>query len=285
MADESPKLIVHADDFGISEDINEGILKAHLSGILTSTSIIASGMAFEQAIEICHATPTLDIGVHLTLVEEQALLAPQQVPSLAGHDGTLPGNARDFVKKYFTGRISLSEVKAELEAQISKVVSCGVTVSHLDGHQHLHMLPAIYKITKDLAKKYNIPAIRIPNENLSAYMFQKTGMAGRLIELLVLKMFCVLVDRRDTITTDFYCGFFFGGNLAKGNLMTVLKNLPATGSCEIMCHPGLERNDAGQYDWGYHWMDELNALTDQEIAEYIQGKEIRLVSYRDIVNS
>ena len=100
-------LIVHADDLGISKKVNEGILQAHTQGILTSASIVANGAAFEHAIEICNSFPTLDVGVHLTLVEEQPLLNTEVIESLVNGERRFHHNAKEFAKKYLMGRIRL----------------------------------------------------------------------------------------------------------------------------------------------------------------------------------
>ncbi|HEY4713486.1 MAG TPA: ChbG/HpnK family deacetylase, partial [Aquirhabdus sp.] len=116
------KLIVHADDFGISEQVNDGILKAHLNGILTSTSIMATGAAFDHAVSISNSVPSLDVGIHLTLVEEKPLLEMRQISSLLDNNGRFYGHATIFTKKYLFGKIRIDEVVHELDAQIQKVL-------------------------------------------------------------------------------------------------------------------------------------------------------------------
>ena len=105
------KLIVNADDFGLSEKVNEGIVSAHRNGIVKSASLMANGTAFDHAITCCAVTPTLDIGVHLNLVEEQPVLDTHQVPSLVDRKGRLPRHAKNFVRRYFAGQISLQEIR------------------------------------------------------------------------------------------------------------------------------------------------------------------------------
>ena len=104
------KLIVNADDFGLSESVNEGIIEAHLNGIVTSASIMANGRAFNQAIKLCHDNPSLDIGVHLLLVEERPVLAPEKVPSLVSSEGRFHKTSKDFARKYLARRLNLDEI-------------------------------------------------------------------------------------------------------------------------------------------------------------------------------
>lgn len=278
------KLIVNADDLGLSEGVNEGILEAHRNGILTSASVMANGVAFENAIRLCRSVPSLDLGIHLTLVEEEPLLSAAAIPSLVGTGGRFHRHATAFIRKYVAGKIDLQDVRSELEAQIKKVLSQGIEISHLDSHQHLHMLPQIRHITTALANKYNIPAIRGPREYLRPYMLRRAGGISRLCQLFVLNTFCQLGRKMPARRTDHFVGFYFGGNLHKENLHKLLQSLPIGGTCELMCHPGMEDSTTRYRHWGYHWSEELSALTDPEIATFIRRQGIDLISYRQLAH-
>jgi chitin disaccharide deacetylase len=278
------KLIVNADDLGISEAVNEGILEAHLNGILTSASVMANGVAFEHAMRLCRSIPSLGLGIHLTLVEEAPLLSAAAIPSLVDRGGRLHRDATTFMRKYVAGKIHLQDVWSELEAQIRKVLSQGIEISHLDSHQHLHMLPQIRDITIALANKYNIPAIRVPREHLRPYMLRRAGGISRLCQLFVLNAFCRLGKKMPARRTDRFVGFFFGGNLHKENLHKLLQSLPISGTCELMCHPGMEDPTTRYSHWGYHWSEELSALTDPEIPKILRRQRIDLISYRQLAH-
>jgi predicted glycoside hydrolase/deacetylase ChbG (UPF0249 family) len=165
---EQLRLIVHGDDFGLAAAVNEGITQAHRHGILTSTSLIACGAAFDHAVSWSRETPSLDVGVHLTLVEEEPLQPPSSIPTLVTDSGRLHRNAWTFTRRYVTGQISLREVRLELDAQIRRVTEAGITPSHLDSHQHLHALPGIMRIVVELARRHQIAAVRLPRERLPA---------------------------------------------------------------------------------------------------------------------
>jgi chitin disaccharide deacetylase len=275
---------VHADDFGISESVNDGIVQAHREGILTSTSLIASGIAFDHAIALSQATPTLDIGVHLTLVGERPASAVSVVASLLDDNGHLHPGSGSFMRRYLSGTISLEAVRRELDAQIRLVTSRGVTVTHLDGHQHLHMVPAIRRVVGALAREHGIPAIRYPKESLRAYMLRDLTGIPRILQLLVLNLFCSLARTGDARQPDSFVGFFYGGRLSKGNLLTVLRNLPSIGTCELMCHPGAADAESSHDHWGYHWRDERDALIDPEIRELLRKNGTQLISYADLAH-
>ena len=274
-------LIVHADDFGLSRKVNEGIVLAHREGILTSTSLTACGAAFEPAIELAETTPSLDIGVHLTLVEEKPVLDPARIPSLVGSDGRFHSHASGFFKKYLTGRIHLREIRDELEGQMKKIFTQGIKVSHLDSHQHLHVLPGILRITADLAKAYGVPAIRLPRERLP-WRMQLQGSPSRLLQMRVLNFFGWLGKGLIELRADSFFGFLAGGELNKKNLRQILEVLPPKGACELMCHPGLEDRETAYRHWNYRWQEELDALIDPEIADFIREREIRLSSFREL---
>jgi chitin disaccharide deacetylase len=273
------RLIVHADDFGISRRANEGIIEAHRRGIVTSTSIMASGEAFEHALDLLETTASLDVGVHLTLVDELPVLPGSEVSSLVGRDGRFHDGAAAFMKRYLRGAVSLAEVERELDAQITGVLNRGVKVSHLDSHQHLHVLPGVRRIVGQLAAKNGIRAIRHPLERPSPYMLGHPGATNRLAQLAILSAFCATARTAGTRQPDRFFGFFFGGKLTKANLMTVLRALPPCGICELMCHPGLVDPLSRHARWGYRWQDELDALTDRDVKEYVRAADIALVSY------
>lgn len=275
-------LIVHADDFGLSHAVNEGILRAHREGMLTSTSLTACGAAFDAAMELARKTPSLDIGVHLTLVEEKPVLEPSRIPTLVGTDGRLHQHASVFFKKFLSGRIRLSEVRDELDAQMKRICGHGLRISHLDSHQHLHILPGIIRITAELGKAYGVPVIRLPRERLPLSIQIGSGSLSRLAQMRVLNFFSLLGKRLIERRADYFFGFLFGGVLNKKNLRTILEALPATGICELMCHPGLLDLKTAYSHWQYRWQDELDALIDNEMMGFIRERRIRLISFREL---
>ncbi len=273
------RLIVHADDFGLSPSVNHGIVEAHCRGIVTSTSIMACGAAFEHAVALARSTPTLDVGVHLTLTEEPPVSSPERIPSLVAPDGRFHEHTSSFVRQWITGRVSLDEVELELDAQIRRVVDQGVAVSHLDGHQHVHMVPGIRRVVGCLAARYDIHAVRYPREAPRPYMVAEVKSAPRLIRLLALNAFCMAAGAQREMRPDHFFGFFFGGRLTKANLLKVFEGLPRRGVCELMCHPGQPEGDSAHAHWHYRWQDELDALTDKAVAATLRAKGVELTSY------
>jgi len=276
-------LIVHADDFGLSGRVNAGILSAHRQGILTSTSLVACGSAVDEAIELARSAPDLDVGVHLTLIAERPILPAETIPTLTNQEGRFLGSAGAFMKRLLGRGVSLGEVHRELDAQISYLVEHGVRISHLDGHQHLHMAPGIRSVVGELARKWRVPAIRYPAESVRPYMVKDPRHWGRVVELLVLNSFCRRAPADDAVRPDHFVGFYFGGRLSKRNLLTALARLPSRGTCELMCHPGLSDPESPYLSWNYHWQEEHDALTDPDVAGFLRDRGVALISYRDLL--
>jgi hopanoid biosynthesis associated protein HpnK len=280
----SPGLIVHADDFGISENVNEGILLAHTRGIVTSASIMAGGAAFEHAVAMSHRTPSLDVGVHVTLTGERPLLPAADVRSLVDGEGRFPDHATAFGKRYLLGRIRPGEVRKEIEAQLKTVRNAGIKISHVDSHQHVHMFPMVFAILLDLIKEYGIPAVRIPRERLSAKLFWRSRSIMRVLQLLTLNALCERALRVSgpVLRPQHFAGFLFGGKLTATNLRYLLENVPSSGCCEIMCHPGLDDPESRYGHWGYQWAAEIEALLDPQCGDILRQRGIPLISYRHL---
>lgn len=276
------KLIVNADDFGLTEKINEGIQTSFREGILRSTSLMANGKSFDHAVKIIRSNPKLDIGVHLTLVEEKPILDQNKIPSLVVENRDFHNHAIDFTKKYFYGKISLDEVRIELTAQIEKILDYGIKISHIDSHQHLHILPKILDITIELANHYNIKFIRFPKEKFNGYMFRDLKSLSRIAQMIAVNHFCSIARKKIPLKMNHFAGFCFGGKLSRQNLLTLINNLPMEGVCELMCHPGLSDDSKDYSHWKYRQVEEMLALVNREVAEVLIKKNIEITSFKNL---
>ena len=274
------RLIVNADDFGLSEAVNRAVIEAHENGIVTSTSIMAGGAAFEHAAELAAACPTLDVGVHLTLTELRPVA--DSVPSIVGADGKFAPHATELAKRCFRGAIALGDVRKELDAQIRRVLARGLRPSHLDGHQHVHVLPGIARVVAELARVNGIRAVRVPTERMRGYMLKDLGGLKRLAEQIALGLFGTLSPLEHLRRTDRFAGFYFGGRLNEQNLRTVLERLPVGKTVELMCHPGADDPQSRYGHWNYAWAAETAALTSPRIRELIAAHGVQLIGYRDL---
>ena len=277
------KIIINADDFGLNEKVNEGILRSFGDGILRSASLMANGNSFEQAVGIINSNPNLDIGVHLTLVEEKPILDIDKIPTLVNKNGNFRTHAIEFARKYFSEKISLEEIKKEFTAQIEKILDHGIKISHIDSHQHLHMLPKILDITIELANQYNIKFVRFPKEKFNSYMFRNFKSIYRIVQMVAINHFCNRAMEKITTKTDYFAGFYFGGKLSKINFLTLINYLPSKGICELMCHPELNPNSDIYDQRQYRQVDETLTLIDKDVAEVIKEKDIEITSFRNLL--
>ena len=279
------QLIINADDFGIHPAVNEAVRKAATEGILTSTSLMAGGDAFDEAVEMARSMPSLGIGIHLTLVGGiKPVLPPSEVPSLTWDNGVFCHDYGKLIVRDLEGKISLSEVYAEWDAQIQKIMNTGLPVTHMDGHQHMHMWPHFYPIARDLAKKYHISCMRVPDEDVLFGM--KDGhiirWAAKNGLSLLSRMHRPDLKKNHIRTNDHFFGMLYGGHLSPERFAKfILQTRP--GITEIMCHPSADtRAMEDTFHWGYHGEDELAGLLADINRELLEKKLISLISFRDV---
>jgi hopanoid biosynthesis associated protein HpnK len=264
------RLIVNADDLGLAEGINTGIIKAFTDGIVTSASLMANGCAFDHAVALIKTYPSLAIGIHIVLVEEFPVCAPHLIPSLINGNGRLYKDYKTFLWRILTKRISLDDVKTEMRAQIEKILNVGIKPTHVDSHQHLHVYPAILHIVLQLAKEYGIQRIRMPYDSMDV-----VGVAQRVLRFLA-KVGKKHVLRSGLQTTDAFFGAGCSGHLIEEHIVEVIEKLP-NGVSELMCHPGVENNELNNKyrHWNFWWQKELEALTSKSVKEMLKVEGVK----------
>lgn len=258
------RLIVNADDLGLSVPITDGILESHAHGIVTSASIMANGGAFEYAAAQSKQHPRLGIGLHLSLVEEPWLTTGTPMAADYG----------SFAKSVYGGEIQPQQIEEELRAQLARCREHGLTLQHIDSHQHVHALPAVMRIVVRVAKEFEIPRVRVPLDSPF-----RTGAIGssRFLGKTVL---CLLsLQATNTVRSaglkacDRMTGLFESGSLNEARLLRILQHLHE-GTTELMCHPG--KHDAKYAHWKFRWEDEWKALTSPAVRSLIQSLRIQL---------
>jgi hopanoid biosynthesis associated protein HpnK len=278
-------LIVNADDFGMSAGINRGIIEAHRHGVLTSTSLMATGDAFDDAIALSRAHRDLSVGVHLTLVEGVPVRRPDEIPSLVEADGRFPQTLGAFLKAWLTGRVRPEDVAREFAAQVEKVLGRGVQVDKLDSHMHVHVLPGILPAAVTTARRYGIRAIRRPVERLR-YRHGPSGLPA-LVRQTALSVLARAHDRRISgsglRTPDHFSGIAESGALTERHLLRILRDLEP-GVTEIMTHPG--HHDAVVDQWRgsrrYRREGDLHALLSTEVKTLLRENGITLCTFREL---
>jgi predicted glycoside hydrolase/deacetylase ChbG (UPF0249 family) len=258
-------LVINADDFGFTADVNAGILDAHQRGVLTATTLMAHGAAFDDAVHLAQSHGALDVGVHLTLVGAPRF--PETVPEL------LIAMARRQIHIY-----------DELRAQIERVLAAGIRPTHLDTHKHTHLLPPVLRQVARLSQEFGIRWVRRPFD----FPLQARGapFSRRALNVwmgFLRGRFHRVLDMNECRTTDHFAGFQVTGHYDGAELARMIRSLPE-GSTEFMCHPGFCTDElrAARTRLKESRRRELEALTSGEVQSALKESGVRLVSYRDL---
>ena len=288
------RLVVNADDFGMADSINEGILEAHRRGIVTSTTLLANGSAFDAAVAMARSAPKLGVGVHLNLTQGAPVADAAQVPSLvAGGEFARPPAV--LLRGVLSGRVRLDDLERELSAQIEKVRAAGIAITHLDGHKHVHMLPRVFPVVLRLAKRFGVPAVRRATEG-SGGMWRllgrkkslgvvKQSVQSRALNLMTRNSRSLLRQAGLHFPMHFY-GITQTGFLDQQELASLLRRIPE-GTSELMCHPGCadRQMDPKLTRLRAERQRELEALTRPETVELVSRLGIELINYQGLMQS
>jgi chitin disaccharide deacetylase len=261
------RLIVNADDFGWTRDVNEGIVYAHRNGILTATTMMAAGTEFDHAVKLARETPSLDIGCHLTLMQTESVLTGRPLPN--GFPELLRAIAMQQINIY-----------GELSAQVRKIVAAGIVPTHLDAHKHTHVLPPVASAVARIVREFGIRWVRKP--------FDFGGLAGSVgwsARLMRTQSSGLQRKLREAgaVTTDHFAGFALTGYLDEGRLLELIASLPE-GTTELMCHPGFCREQlrASATRLKESREIELRALTSEKVRAAIEAYGVRVVNYLEL---
>ena len=235
------KLIVTADDVGLDRGMTTGAIEAHRNGIVTACSIVANGREFDDAVARLRAVPSLEVGVHVTLVDERALTTGKPMP-------------RNWARFLLSSK---KNVESELRAQIERVLATGLRITHLNGHQHLHQWPRINRVVRRLAGEYEIHYVRVVNDH---------GGNRRRLAIAVLN---ALGDHSGRTI-----GVAEAGHLTAERIVALLDYVSDV--TELVAHPGL--NVAGYAHWKYDWDAETRALCDPRVREALAKKNVELIA-------
>ena len=280
------RLIVNADDFGISSGVNKGILEAHKQGIVTSTSLMVNMPYADEAVRMKKSlAPRLGLGLHLTLSWGKPILPAREVPSLVTSEGTFP-NAFDIRPWTFKA----DHLRAEMSAQLQRFKELtGEMPDHIDNHQFVaNILPKAFSVLIDLSKKHGIP-IRNPSPFLDIKTLKDLleNMAGGKISIIVLIFLKKYIESNQAILKqhekpewpDRFEYHFYKHGSDLDNLVNILRELPE-GTTELMCHPGYIEDLDEPYRFPREV--ELRLLTNPKILDLIKIQNIELISFAEL---
>jgi predicted glycoside hydrolase/deacetylase ChbG (UPF0249 family) len=237
------RLILNADDFGLTPGINRAIAELHTAGCLTSATLMAAGPAFDDAAAIARAHPALGVGCHIVLTDGRPISSPAAIPTLLGPDKTtLRPKLSGFLRDLLLGRIDPDDIHREALAQIRHLQQAGIRVTHLDTHKHTHIFPQVIRPLLAAASEAGVAGVRNPFEPARA---PNHAPRKRRLQIAALNLFQPAFQRIAAATPrpDGTFGISATGGLNASTLRDLLTHLPQTGTYELLCHPGYNDPD------------------------------------------
>lgn len=293
------RLIVNADDFGFTAGVNRAIVEAHTHGIVTSSTLMANGRAFDDAVRLAKNTPSLGLGCHVVLIDGQPILDAKKLPSItpakgsAGSDAThFRDGLKSFAARALAGRLDPGEIEAEVGAQIRKLQSAGLSIFHVDTHKHTHLFPAVLRPLLRAARACGVRAIRNPfgprKPLKSSELLARPGVWVRYAEVRILRTlaskFRDAVRREGFAAPDGTVGIEVTGALDERLFRAIAATIP-DGVWEFVCHPGYNDDDlkSAKTRLRESRETELRALTMPQARQFLSSEGIDLISYRDFI--
>jgi hopanoid biosynthesis associated protein HpnK len=283
------RLIINADDFGLTAGVNRAIREAHTDGILTSATLMANGVAFTNAVALARSLPQLSIGCHVVLVDGSPVLAPDQVPSLMGQQqSSFRQNLSKFAVLSISNRLNGDEIEAEVTAQIRKLQVAGIAVTHVDTHKHTQIFPNVLRPLLRSAKACGVRAVRNAFEPVRiSLLAERPSLWKRISQVKFLsslaRTFHKAVREADMFSPDGTLSIAATGVLDRKLFRLLLENLPE-GTWEFVSHPGY--HDAELQSVRTRLKEsraqELRLLTSPEAREIVSKNGIELISYREL---
>lgn len=269
------RLIVNADDFGLSHSVNEAVIRAHREGILTGASLMTNEEGFDEAVALAKENPRLGVGLHLTLLFGKSTLPPDRIPGLLNSRGEFSVNPVGAGMRYFFKRSLREPLRAEIHAQFAKFRSTGLKLDHVNGHLHLHLHPAIFRILMEDADKLGINRMRLTRDCLArsrrmadGHWFYRVSHAA-IYEWLSSRARGPLRER-GIRHTQITFGLLQNARVDEDYVLELLPELPP-GDSELYSHPSLDK-----------FKHEFGALTSPRVKQQIEKLDIQLIRYQDL---
>ena len=273
------QVILNADDFGRSADINAAVLQAHRQGVLTSASLMVAGEAAGEAVALARQTPTLAVGLHVVVTNGRATLPQREIPHLVNCAGYFPDNLLQAGLRYHFSSIARQELARELAAQFERFAATGLPLAHVDGHQHMHLHPRVLDIVLSLAGQYGARGLRIPRDAVwlsLAYDRRHSGLK------LVWAVTFGLLNRHSLrrlqgcglVTARRVYGLMQSGCMEEAYVLQLLRRLNAP-TAELYFHPS---NTFRTEALGPN-PDDLATLLSPAVRQVIQQRGIHLATY------
>ncbi len=277
------KIIVNGDDFGLTEGLNQGIMEAFEGGLLKSASLAATGGAFDSAARYAKGRPELSAGLHLILCDERPATSVSAIFRGRVTGEALPSRGT-LAAALVSGGLDRAALYAEMRAQVERLLAAGLRVTHLDSHQHVHLLPGIFPLALKLCRSYGIPFVRAAFHD----PWSPAAGARRLIQYGMVRAASALALRLYSpgpIRSVPALGFLFaGGAMSAGRLDASLRRLSSAPAVEIVLHPG--SNDEATREkyrhWGYRWENDRDLARSKDLAALFSRLNVEVSSFTEL---
>ena len=269
------RLIVNADDFGRSPSINTAVVQAHRDGILTTASLMVTGDAAAEAVELARQNPRLGVGLHLTLLMGRAALPPEQVPGLVDASGNFSDNPVKVGVNYFFRPELEKQIEAEMDAQFALFRRTGLELDHVNGHLHLHLHPVVFRLLMKHSTRWGVKRIRLTRD--AFWLNARIAPGEWLYRTSHAVIFHALslwargeVVKRGLKHTPWVFGLLQNGRVDEAYILKLLSELPP-GDAELFSHPGIDE-----------FPREAAALVSPAVKAAVQSLGIELIRYQDL---
>jgi hopanoid biosynthesis associated protein HpnK len=272
---QSRRLIVTADDFGLSASVNEAIVRAHRHGILTCASLMVNEPSFDQAVSLARENPRLGVGLHLTLLDGHSTLSKPEIPDLVNERNEFVSSPLTAGIRYFLLRRLRPQLRSEIKAQFQKFMSTGLPLDHVNSHHHLHAHPVVFDILIGLAAETGFSRLRLPFEPEQVRKKLRGPLTWRdRLHLAFHRRMAArcrpVLQQAGIRHNEWMLGLSRTGRMEAAYLEAVIPLMPA-GVSEIYAHPSM---DACRH--------ELEGLTSVAVRKAIEALNIRLIRFADL---
>ena len=266
-------LVITADDFGADLAVNEAVEIAHRDGVLTAASLMVTGVAADDAVHRACQAPKLRVGLHLALVDARPRLSPGEIPHLVGADGAFRSNMAAAGARMFFHPVARRELAAEIEAQFAAFAATGLALDHVNAHKHFHLHPTIAGLILEIGARHGLRALRVPLEPAATLNSVEPGAASRPdLTAPFARRLRARARRAGLTAPDQVFGLRWSGAMTASRLAGLVRAAPV-GLTEIYLHPATQDRFVGSAA-GYHYKDELAALTSDEVRAAASGARL-----------
>jgi hopanoid biosynthesis associated protein HpnK len=276
-------LIVNADDFGLSREINAAVVRAHRDGILTSASLMVAEAHSDEAARMAKENPGLDVGLHAVVCKGRSVRPAAEIAPAVDHQGRFPENPVLAGMRWYFDRKARSALAIELRAQVEKHLELVGYLNHIDGHLNFHVHPVIADILVDLAVEHKVPCLRLPRERLlTTLRLRRDHAARKAIEAIIFRTLSRRTHRRmnecGLISTDRLYGLHQSGHFDEPYILATIDRLH-DGTTELYFHPAM---DIGATPPSPSAQMEVEILTSPRVRDAISAAGVKLTSFAEL---